>query len=158
MREYSFVYYAQSPSETLLMGEVIGKRAQIGDVILLCGELGAGKTWITKGIAKGLDVPEKYPVTSPTFTFVNEYPGRISLYHIDLYRLEPNAEWSSLGLEEYLDPDGVTVIEWADKLPSFLFPAKFLKLDIFFDQKGRKIEFVTNIDHFGQIKDDLNLA
>lgn len=145
---FCYTYYSSLPQDTLRVGEIIGKRAQPGDVILLSGDLGTGKTWLTKGIAKGLGVPPDYPVTSPTFSFVHEYPGRLLLYHVDLYRLEGDIDWSVLGLEEYIFSEGVTVIEWAERLPAFLQPPYFLKILISFANGGRKIELVTNIEHF----------
>ncbi len=154
---YQFTYFAATPEDTLKLGEVIGQRVKTGDVILLCGGLGAGKTWLTKGIAKGLGVPSSYPITSPTFTFVHEYPGHIPLYHIDLYRLEGDIDWNSLGLEEYLYGNGVTVIEWAEKLPVAFVPERFLKVEILFYKKGRKIKLSTNIEHLKQIGYDLKL-
>jgi len=148
---FQYTYYSPSSEDTLRVGEIIGKRAQAGDVILLFGDLGTGKTWLTKGIAKGLEVSTDYPVTSPTFTFVHEYPGRLILHHIDLYRLERDIDWSALGLEEYLFSEGVTVIEWAEKLPAFLQPTYFLKIFLSFANAGRKIKFITNIKHFKSI-------
>jgi len=156
MRPFQFTYFATTPEDTLRLGEIIGQRVKAGDVILLCGDLGAGKTWLTKGIAKGLEVPFSYPITSPTFTFVHEYPGRIPLYHIDLYRLEGDIDWDSLGLEEYLYGSGVTVIEWAEKLCEAFVPERFLKAEILFYKKGRKIKISTNIEHLKRIGYDLN--
>ncbi|MDL1969609.1 MAG: tRNA (adenosine(37)-N6)-threonylcarbamoyltransferase complex ATPase subunit type 1 TsaE [Candidatus Desulfofervidaceae bacterium] len=150
-KKFKYTYYSPSAEDTLRVGEIIGKKAQAGDVILLSGDLGTGKTWLTKGIAKGLEVPPEYPVTSPTFTFVHEYPGRLFLYHLDLYRLEEDVDWSVLGLEEYLFNEGVTVIEWAERLPVFFHPSYFLKIFISFANAGRKIEFVTNVEHFKTI-------
>lgn len=95
------------------MGVKIGKAARPGDVILLIGNLGAGKTCLTQGIARGLEITE--PAQSPTFVLVREMSGRIPLYHIDLYRLGNISEIETLGIEEYLYGEGITVIEWADK-------------------------------------------
>ncbi|HDM25629.1 MAG TPA: tRNA (adenosine(37)-N6)-threonylcarbamoyltransferase complex ATPase subunit type 1 TsaE [Thermoplasmatales archaeon] len=156
MKKFSkFNYYCPSPKCTLKIGKEIGKRAQVGDVILLIGELGVGKTWLTKGIAEGLGVAEEYPITSPTFVFVQGYKGRLPLYHIDLYRIERGIDFSILGVEEYIFGDGVTVIEWAEKLPNNLIPSKFLKIQILFANKGRKLEFITNIAHFKAMRYDL---
>jgi len=96
------------------MGESWGRTAVTGEVIGLCGDLGAGKTQLVKGLAKGLDIPTR--VHSPTFALVNVYVGgRLTLYHLDLYRLDSMAEILAAGLEEFLHPVGVTVIEWAEK-------------------------------------------
>ena len=93
----------------------MGRAAQRGRVIALSGELGAGKTQLVKGIARGLDIAAC--VHSPTFTLVNEYGGgRLRLFHLDLYRLETPEQIAAVGLEELLRSDGVTVIEWAEKM------------------------------------------
>src|SRR5262249_50153872 len=93
-----------------------------GEVWALVGDLGAGKTHFVQGAASGLNTST--PATSPTFALIHEYPGgRLPLYHFDFYRLETAAEALALGLDEYLDGDGLTIIEWADKFPSLLPPA-----------------------------------
>jgi tRNA threonylcarbamoyladenosine biosynthesis protein TsaE len=86
-------------------------------VFSLIGELGSGKTMFVQGLARGLGVPEGFYVTSPSFTLVNEYPGRLPLAHIDLFRLEAGADLDDLGLVDALKSDGVVAVEWADKLP-----------------------------------------
>jgi tRNA threonylcarbamoyladenosine biosynthesis protein TsaE len=83
--------------------------------VALEGALGSGKTCLTQGIAQGLGVPPAYAVTSPTFTLINEYPGRVVLYHPDVYRLNGSRDLEDMGCEEYLFGDGVAVIEWAEK-------------------------------------------
>jgi tRNA threonylcarbamoyladenosine biosynthesis protein TsaE len=105
---------SHSPPETEALGEGWGRAASRGLVIALTGELGAGKTQLVKGIARGLGIPAR--IHSPTFTLVNEYGGgRLALFHLDLYRLETAAQIHEAGLDEYLQPDGVTVIEWAER-------------------------------------------
>lgn len=107
-------FISHSPAETESLGEKWGRTAQPGWVIALTGDLGAGKTQLVKGIARGLDVTAR--VHSPTFTLVNEYGGgRLRLFHLDLYRLETQEQIFSAGLEEFLQPDGVAVIEWAER-------------------------------------------
>jgi tRNA threonylcarbamoyladenosine biosynthesis protein TsaE len=106
---------SHSPAETEALGEKFGRHAHSGLVIALSGELGAGKTQFVKGLARGLEVSGR--VHSPTFTLVNEYiGGRLTLYHLDLYRLETREQILSAGLEEYLRPAGVSVIEWAERI------------------------------------------
>lgn len=106
---------SHSPAETEALGEKFGRAAQKGLVIALSGELGAGKTQFVKGLARGLGIPSR--VHSPTFTVVNEYTGgRLKLFHLDLYRLETREQILSAGIEEFLQPDGVSVIEWAEKI------------------------------------------
>lgn len=104
---------SRSAQATRLAGEKLGRVCQPGDVILLEGNLGAGKTALTQGIARGLGVPGV--VNSPTFTLVKEYAGRLPLYHFDLYRLDDPAEALDLGIEEYLEGQGVCVVEWAER-------------------------------------------
>jgi tRNA threonylcarbamoyladenosine biosynthesis protein TsaE len=106
-------FISKSPSDTLDIGERIGRCSRVGDVFLLHGELGAGKTQFVKGLAKGLGVPDWEYVVSPSYTLLNTYGGRCSLCHIDLYRLE-DVDAEELGIEEYLD-EGVVAVEWAEK-------------------------------------------
>lgn len=108
-------HISHSPAETEALGEAWGRAAASGLVIGLTGDLGAGKTQLVKGLARGLGVTAR--VHSPTFTLVNEYPGgRLPLYHLDLYRLETRNQISAAGLEEFFyQPDGVAVIEWAER-------------------------------------------
>jgi tRNA threonylcarbamoyladenosine biosynthesis protein TsaE len=107
-------FISHNPAETESLGETWGRAAQRGLVVGLSGDLGAGKTQLVKGIARGLGITAR--VHSPTFTLVNEYGGgRLRLFHLDLYRLETRGQMVSAGLEEFLQPDGVTVIEWAER-------------------------------------------
>lgn len=110
-----------SPEETRRAGERLGARLQPGDVVALIGELGAGKTCFIQGLAHGLGVTGD--VTSPTFVLVNEYRGRLPIHHLDAYRTGSLTELADIGIEEMLHGDGVTVIEWADKLLPLL-PAR----------------------------------
>jgi tRNA threonylcarbamoyladenosine biosynthesis protein TsaE len=108
-------FISHNPAETELLGEKFGRAAQYGIVVALSGELGAGKTQFVKGLARGLGTSAR--VHSPTFTLVNEYDGgRLKLFHLDLYRLETREQIVAAGLEEFLQPDGVSVIEWAERL------------------------------------------
>jgi tRNA threonylcarbamoyladenosine biosynthesis protein TsaE len=108
-------FISHSPAETQSLGESWGRAAERGWVMALSGDLGAGKTELVKGIARGLGATAR--VHSPTFTLVNEYGGgRLRLFHLDLYRLELPGQFVAAGLEEFLQPDGVTVIEWAERL------------------------------------------
>jgi tRNA threonylcarbamoyladenosine biosynthesis protein TsaE len=108
-------FISHNPTETESLGETWGRAAQRGLVIGLSGDLGAGKTRLVKGIARGLGITAR--VHSPTFTLVNEYGGgRLRLFHLDLYRLETRGQIVSAGLEEFLQPEGVTVIEWAERI------------------------------------------
>jgi tRNA threonylcarbamoyladenosine biosynthesis protein TsaE len=120
-------FISHNPAETETLGERWGRVAQTGLVLLLSGDLGAGKTQLVKGLARGLGVTGR--VHSPTFTLVNEYQGgRLRLFHLDLYRLETAAQILSAGIEPYLQPEGVAVIEWAERLETFAAgPGSFLK-------------------------------
>jgi tRNA threonylcarbamoyladenosine biosynthesis protein TsaE len=108
-------FTSHSPAETEAFGEQLGRQASAGLVIGLCGDLGAGKTSLVRGLARGLAITSR--VHSPTFTLVNEYAGgRLKLFHLDLYRLETPDQLRSAGVDEFLASDGVTVIEWAERL------------------------------------------
>ncbi len=106
----------QSREETLALGKRLGQCFEPGDIVLLFGDLGAGKTTLTQGLCLGLGLAEDDYIRSPTFTLVNEYQGTGKIYHIDLYRLDSLREIEALGLEEALYSDGVSIIEWAEKL------------------------------------------
>ncbi len=119
-------FISHSPAETESLGEAWGRAAQRGWVIALSGELGAGKTQLVRGVARGLGIAAR--VHSPTFTLVNEYGGgRRRLFHLDLYRLETREQILSAGLEEFLSPDGVAVIEWAERIYDLRFTIHDLK-------------------------------
>ena len=108
-------FISHSPADTESLGEQFGRAAQTGLVIALSGDLGAGKTQFVRGVARGLACTGR--VHSPTFTLVNEYGGgRLILFHLDLYRLEKAEQIFSAGIEEYLSPAGVSVVEWAERL------------------------------------------
>ena len=119
----------KTSADTEQFGIQLGAMALPGDVICLDGELGAGKTTLTQGIAKGLAVPPSCYVTSPSFSILHEYPGRIPLYHMDFYRLNSSLEVEELGLDEYFYMSGLTVIEWSEKAAEVL-PADRLALHI----------------------------
>jgi tRNA threonylcarbamoyladenosine biosynthesis protein TsaE len=120
------MFISHSPAETEMLGEQLGRAAQSGFVFALSGDLGAGKTQLVKGIARGLGISAR--VHSPTFTLVNEYgDGRLKLFHLDLYRLETTAQILSAGIEEFLTPDGVAVIEWAERIYDLRFTICDLK-------------------------------
>ncbi len=105
--------------ETEAFGRKLGEEAQPGDILALIGDLGTGKTTLTKSIARGLGVKED--ITSPTFNIVNEYhSGRLPLYHFDVYRLDSGADMINIGAEEYFDAGGVCIIEWADRVAEIL--------------------------------------
>jgi tRNA threonylcarbamoyladenosine biosynthesis protein TsaE len=146
VRRKSAILCTSSPEETIQLGQFIGGVLKPGAVIGLCGELGTGKTHLVKGLAKGLGVDKRYYVTSPSFTIINEYPGTISLNHIDLYRLEDSDQWEDLGYEEYFYGDGVTVIEWAEKILPLL-PENRLMVEIHHLDGDRRKFRITGFGH-----------
>ena len=143
MKSHEYRILSSDPKQTLRYGARLGRHVEPGSVIALAGELGAGKTCLTQGIAEGLEVPEGFIVTSPTFAIINEYPGRLKLYHVDLYRIIDVSELEEIGLEEMLAGDGVTVIEWADKLPEVLPGQRLDAVIAFIDDKTREIRLTA---------------
>lgn len=124
-----FDLISNSPGSTLDIGRIIGENLTGGQVVALTGELGTGKTCLTQGIARGLGISERYYITSPTFTLINEYPGRVPLYHMDVYRLSGSGDLEDMGYAEYFYGDGVVVVEWAEKVADIL-PAGALMIDL----------------------------
>jgi tRNA threonylcarbamoyladenosine biosynthesis protein TsaE len=124
---------SESAEQTFAIGFAVGEKAGEGDIFALSGELGAGKTCFTGGLARGLGVGENYTITSPTFTLINEYPGRYRFYHFDVYRLTQIGELDDLGYDEYVSGKGVVAIEWAEKIANALPPdavsIKFMYVD-----------------------------
>lgn len=117
------------PSATERLGRLLGRLAQAGDLLGLDGPLGAGKTCLVQGLARGLGVPMEQPVTSPTFTLLHEHRGRLLLYHADLYRLDEEIHLQELGLWEAAEAGGVLVVEWLARFPSALPPDR-LQIDL----------------------------
>ena len=130
-------FIVRTEEDTINLGKKIGEKLKKGDVVALDGSLAAGKTYLTKGIAKGLGIQED--ITSPTFTLISEYSGRFNLYHMDVYRLEGVEDFLDLGTEEMLYGDGVCVIEWSKKVKQAL-PKNTIYIDIMVnDDNSRKI-------------------
>lgn len=118
-----------SPEETKQLGETLGRQIQTGTIIALFGDLGSGKTTLVQGLARGLSVPDSYYITSPTYTLINEYPGRHPLFHVDLYRIDNPVDFEEIGLYEILYNNGVVAIEWADRLNEDL-PVEHLNIQL----------------------------
>jgi tRNA threonylcarbamoyladenosine biosynthesis protein TsaE len=132
----------RSPEQTQEFGKRLGKIARPGDVILLVGKLGAGKTCLTQGIAWGLDIDEY--AASPSFVLVRELYGRLPLYHVDFYRLENLEEIAELGLDEYFYGNGVSVVEWAEKALRLL-PAENLLIEMeYIADSERRLELKSS--------------
>jgi len=120
-------FLLDSVEKTIKLGEKIGKLVKSGDIICIDGDLGSGKTHLAKGIALGLDIKEY--ITSPTFTIVNEYEGRIKLYHFDVYRVNDPDEIEAIGFDEYIFSDGVSIIEWSNLIEG-LIPEEHIQIKI----------------------------
>ncbi len=130
---------SDSVQKTLSIGKLIAGNLNKGDIVCLFGDLGSGKTILTKGISSGLGV-DKDKVTSPTFVILRQYKGKLPVYHFDLYRLDLPEDMLDLGYEEYLFDEGVSVIEWADKLGNLL-PREALKIKLLVaGENKRKLE------------------
>lgn len=129
----TYQYISKQPEETKDFAKRLAGFLQAGDVIALEGDLGAGKTTFTKGLAEGLGITRN--VNSPTFTIIKEYQGRLPLYHMDVYRVEDAFE--DLGFEEYFEGDGVTVVEWAHLIDAQL-PEELLLLQLYLDEEGAR--------------------
>lgn len=130
--------------ETEKLGRILGGISREGDVILLSGTLGAGKTTLTRFIARGLGVPSDSYVTSPSFSLMNQYFGRIPLYHIDCYRLEDEDDVEASGLIDYIVAEGLTVVEWPDRLGS-LIPDD--RLEIILTAGDEEVRYATVTAH-----------
>ena len=133
------MFYSHNEDELMAYGYRLGQKLQAGDVLVLTGNLGAGKTTLTKGIAKGLDINQM--IKSPTYTIVREYEGRLPLYHLDVYRIGNDPD--SIDLDDFLYGDGVSVIEWGELLEEDLL-GDYLEVVIIPSGDGRQIELQTN--------------
>ena len=136
------VLQTRSTSGTIRIGKSIGSLLLPGDVVALVGELGTGKTQFIKGLAVGVGIGKPTYISSPSFTLINEYKGKIPFYHIDLFRLRAQKEAEDLGLEEYFQSGGITAIEWADRIPSLL-PREMLWIQISYTgENTRSLEII----------------
>ena len=142
-------YISISPEETRAIGRIVGEHATPGDVVLLTGELGTGKTCLTQGILHGLGSDDL--ARSPTFVLISEHRGRMSLYHMDLYRVGSVEQTEELGIEEYLEGDGLTVVEWADNVPG-IFPDDSLRVHIeLVSEDKRRLSFTADTNRLAGI-------
>ena len=144
MREWTVT--TSSPSETRELGRLLGQIIEAPTTILLSGELGAGKTCFTQGLGSGLGIPPGEAVTSPSYTLMNQYRGRLDLYHFDLYRLSDPDELVDIDFDEYIYGSGVTVVEWADRFPGL--EPEGLQVGISYREgEDRQVMFRTRGEH-----------
>ena len=143
-----------SPEDTQKIGEVLGQTSGPGYIYLMTGNLGTGKTCLTQGIARGLEIPGY--VRSPTFVMITRYVGKLVLHHIDLYRVEDSVEALDLGLEEQLFGDGVCVVEWAERAAD-IFPVECTRISMEYGESEmeRTIVIAAPADRIGQLRDAL---
>lgn len=134
-------YNTHTSLQTQELGIQIGKKLRAGDIIALQGTLAAGKTTLTKGIALGLNITED--ITSPTFTLISEYPAPIPLYHMDVYRLDSTEDFINLGVEDLLYSDGVSVIEWSEKIMEVL-PESTITISISIQEDNNRTIQIQN--------------
>lgn len=134
----------ESARETIELGKKIGKLLRAGDVVALVGKLGSGKTTLTQGLARGLGVKKEDYVTSPSFTLIKEHKGRLPIYHLDLYRIDNLKEVYDLGYEEYFYGEGVTIIEWAEKIRRLL-PKEVLIINLEIIDENKNLAFGENL-------------
>lgn len=121
---------SHSSGETLEVGRKIGSQLKGGEIIAVCGALGSGKTHLIKGIAAGAGALDNRRVNSPTFVIVNEYAGRVDIYHVDAYRLNSIEEFEMIGFDDFCYPQSVVVIEWADKIESALRGIDYIRIEL----------------------------
>ena len=156
-KETKFEIISVSADQTRDIARFIGEKLRIGDVLALSGELGSGKTCFAGGLARGLGIDEKYRITSPTFTLINEYPGRFKLYHFDVYRLNGYSEFEDLGYEEYFCSDGIVVIEWAEKIVKIIPADAFFISFEYLDENRRKIIIKGDKSRMKELATDIKM-
>jgi len=139
---------SSSPEETIELGRKIGSQLKGGEVIGLCGPLGSGKTHLIKGIATGAGAEDRRQVNSPTFVIVNEYRGRLDIFHIDAYRLNSIAEFEMLGFDDFCHPQSVVLIEWAEKVESALRAVDYVRIELEHAGETKRKIHVRNLPEY----------
>ena len=135
---------SESPEQTIELGQRIGQRLKGGEIIAVCGPLGSGKTHLIKGIAAGAGAQDRKRVTSPTFVIVNEYSGRLDIYHVDAYRLNSIEEFEMIGFDDFCHPGSVVLIEWADKVEAALQTMDYIRVEITHADKTKRKIHIKN--------------
>ncbi len=139
---------SHSPEETMELGRRIGSRLRGGEVLAICGPLGSGKTHLIKGIAAGAGAADRESVTSPTFVIINQYAGRLDIYHLDAYRLDSVAEFERLGFDDLCYPESVVLIEWADKIEVALRDVGCIRIDLAHAGQQRRMICIRNMPEY----------
>ena len=143
---------SNSPEETIEVGRRVGSQLKGGEVVAVCGALGSGKTHLIKGIASGAGAAEAKKVTSPTFVIINEYKGRLDIYHIDAYRLGSISEFEMIGFDDYCQPQSVVLIEWADKIESALENIDYIRVELFHAEKSKRKIHIENVPDYIRLR------
>jgi tRNA threonylcarbamoyladenosine biosynthesis protein TsaE len=144
--------YLNGENETKEIGYKLGKMLDRGSVVCLVGDLGAGKTTMTQSLAKALEVDDY--ITSPTFTIVNEYEGKIPMYHFDVYRIGSSDEMYDIGYDEYINGEGVCIIEWSNLIEDIL-PDEYLKIELKYKDMGREMTLIPKGEKYEKIVEEL---
>jgi len=147
-----FELITENAYQTQLLGRFIGERLRSGTIIKLTGELGSGKTCFVQGLAQGLEVPQGYEITSPTYTLVHEYPGRLPLVHADLYRIADEMDVEAIGLWDIGDPETVMAVEWADRIQDSFWPRESWQINFqTLGEETRCIQLIGYGLHIGNL-------
>lgn len=139
---------SRSPEETIELGRKLGSQLKGGEVVAICGPLGSGKTHLIKGIAAGIGAKDSKSVNSPTFVIVNQYLGRLDIYHIDAYRLGSILEFEMIGFDDYCQPGSVVLIEWADKIESAMENIDYIRAELFHTEKSKRKIHIENVPDY----------
>jgi len=148
-----FDVVSNSAEETIELGRRIGEQLKGGEVIAVCGALGSGKTHLIKGIASGAGAGDSRQVTSPTFVIVNEYTGKLDIYHIDAYRLNSIDEFERIGFDDFCYSESVVVIEWADKIELALQAIDYIRIELFHAGQTQRQIHIRNYPEYIKMAD-----
>lgn len=143
-----FNIITHSPDETIEFGRKLGSQLRGGEVIAICGPLGSGKTHLIKGIAVGAGTEDSKSINSPSFVIVNEYIGRLEIYHIDAFRLNSISEFEMLGFDDFCYPQSVVLIEWADKIESALASIDYIRIELEHSGKTTRTILLKNTPEY----------